>query len=366
MMKIMKTIKIMYWAAICLLPFACNESETDAVSGNPLTITASTEKVGLLEANENDVAVTFTWNSGIDRAPTDTIAYIFRMDIAGRDFATASPRDTVAGFTKSFTVSELNELITTQWQVYPGEEVDLEVRVVANVRGEKFVYPEIAVTKFSATTYSYASVPLYLAGSANPETAPAGLTETVNGRTYTWQGNLRTGGFKLLYSLQNALPSLNKGADNSTLVERTDASQPDDLFPVGNAGFYIVNVDRKNLKIDYRWIQYYFSEVYPIGSATSAEWNIGNLVVRWDDSNPGIYVYEGALKAGEFKIHTDKSWNGCFRPMTANASISGADVQYTNNVDEKGDLKWLVQSSEAGNYRITLDVSEMKIYFEKR
>ncbi|MDR0691599.1 MAG: SusE domain-containing protein [Prevotellaceae bacterium] len=146
---------IYYWAGIVAagaLLLACEKSEEGA-KGTPLAITGPTEKVTLLGANKNETAVTFTWNKGIERNPTDTITYIFRMDIAGNNFATASPRDTVTDFTKSFTVGELNELITQLWPVYPGEEVLLEARVVANVRGDKFVYPEIAITAFSVVTY---------------------------------------------------------------------------------------------------------------------------------------------------------------------------------------------------------------------
>jgi hypothetical protein len=351
--------------AACIALSACNETNEPAVTGEPLTLSGPVEKVVLLEAEENSTAVTFNWNKGIDRAPTDTVTYIFRMDIAGRDFATATPRDTVTDFTRSFTTGELNELIAMQWQVRPGEEVDLEARVVANIRGEKFVYPEIAVIKFSIVTYTYASVPLYLTGSANPGYSPVALTETVNGRSYRWQGTLNTGGFKFVYSPDSDLPSLNRGADNSTLIERTGAGQPDDLFPAGQSGLYIISLDRKNLKIDYRYFYYAFAQIYPVGSATSVGWSLGNMEVKWNDETPGLYVWEDRLREGEFKIHTDKSWGGGFRPMENNGSITSTAVQYTATESEKGDLKWYVKAAEAGNYRITLDVSEMKIYFVK-
>jgi hypothetical protein len=350
-------------AATCLLLFACNKSETETVRGEPLTITTSAnEKVVLLESNETATAVTFNWNTGIERNPTDTVTYIFRMDIANRDFATATSRDTVTDFTKSFTVGELNELIAAQWKVFPGTEIELEARIVANVRGEKFVYPEIAVTKFTVVTYAYASVPLYLAGTANPGTVPIVMPETVNGRIYQWRGLLNSGGFKFLYEPYSDLPSLNKGADNATLVERTAASQPDDLFPT-NEGFYIVNVDRKNLKLIYQRVQYYFPQIYPIGDATPAGWSFSDVTpLVWNDDNPGIYVYEGALKAGELKFHIATEFNSdAFRPMVADASINSTDLQYL----AAPDLKWRVLASEAGNYRITIDVSEMKIYFVK-
>jgi hypothetical protein len=362
-MKIINKAGIL--AASCLLLLACDSTEEE-IKGEPLNITGPTEKVILLEANENATALTFTWNKGIERNLTDTITYIFRMDIANNNFATATPRDTVTNFTKSFTVGELNELVAKQWLIRPGEEVSLEARVVANIRGEKFVYPEIAVTQFTVVTYAYASVPLYLAGTAIPGGNPIALTETVNGRVYKWQGNLNQGGFKFLYDPDNDSPSLNKGADNNTLVERTSANQPDNLFPADQTGFYVINLDRKNLKIIYRYVQYYFAKLYPVGSATSIGWGLGSLAASWDDNNPGIYtVYEGPLYEGEFKIHTDTNWGGGFRPMVANGSISSTDVQYTYTESEKGDLKWYVKSDETGNYRITLDISEMKIYFEK-
>jgi hypothetical protein len=156
---------------------------------------------------------------------------------------------------------------------------------------------------------------------------------------------------------------LNKGADNSTLVERTNASQPDDLFPAGQDGFYMISLDRRNMNIVYRRVQYYFPEIYPVGSATSIDWNLGSLSVPWNNANPGIYVYEGTLKEGELKIHSAIDWgSGAFRPMEANGSIESTEVQFM----AAPDFKWYVKASEAGNYRITLDVSEMKIYFEKQ
>ncbi|MDR1582367.1 MAG: SusF/SusE family outer membrane protein [Prevotellaceae bacterium] len=357
--------KTVILATSCLLLFACDSSDDESIKGDPLTLIGPAEKVVLLESNASATAVTFTWNKGIERNPTDTVTYIFRIDIANRDFTTATPRDTVAGFSKSFTAGELNELIAEQWKIRLGEEIDLEARVVANVRGEKFVYPEIAVAKFTVVTYTYASVPLYLVGSANPESNPVRLTETVNGSLYKWQGDLNAGGFKLLYNPDSDLPSLNKGVDNTIMVERTAASQPDDLFTIEHAGFYTINVNRKNMQIACKYIQYYFPEIYPVGSATSIDWGLGSLKVPWDDDNPGIYVYEGPLTEGELKIHTDTGWGGCFRPMEANGSISSTEVQYTYRESDRGDLKWYVQGSDAGNYRITLDVSEMKIYFEK-
>ena len=366
-MKNICQTRIIIATAICLLLSACDKSETGGgVSGEPLAIHGSSEKVVLLEANEAATAVTFSWNRGLDRSPTDAITYIFRMDIAGNNFASATPRDTVTNFTKSFTVGELNELIGLQWGILPGEEISLEARVVASVRGEKFVYPEIAATSFSAVTYAYASVPLYLTGTAVPAGALLPLTERVNGRQYEWLGDLDAGNFKFVYDREQVLPSLNKGADNHTLIERTADAQPDDRFETAHSGLHSIRIDRKNLKIDFKHYFHYFEHIYFVGDAVPAGWSPENAVeLTWND---GIFVYEGTLTGdndGEdaFKILTARDWGGYnLRPVAEWAPITGNSLQA---VEGGPDLKWKVKPEESGAYRVTVDLSEMAIYFEK-
>jgi hypothetical protein len=358
-----------FWIGIIAagaLMLACEKSD-EGVQGTPLTITGPTETVVLLEENEKDTAVTFTWSKGVNRAPTDTVTYIFRMDIAGNNFATATPRDTITDFTKSFTVEKLNELVAEQWKVYPGEEVSLEARVVANVRGEKFVYPEIAVTSFSVVTYAYASVPLWITGTAVGNT-PVRLTERVNGRQYTYWGELpNVGDFKFVYEPTEELPSLNKGADDHTLVERTEAGQPDTRFQT-TAGLHSINVDRKNMKINFKHFQYYFEHIYLVGDAVPCGWDAGNpMEAPWNDELLA-YVYEGPLTGDNdnedaFKILTKKDWGGYnIRPAVAWQPITDNRLV----VREGGaDDKWKIKPEESGTYRVTIDLSAMTITFEK-
>jgi hypothetical protein len=111
-----------------------------------------------------------------------------------------------------------------------------------------------------------------------------------------------------------------------------------------------------------------FEKIYPVGNATPIGWHIEHsAAVDWDTHNEGKYIWDSYLRAGEFKIHTslETTWSSpAFRPLTANAAITGNGVQYSDDKGEN-DLKWLVQESEAGHYRITLDVGAMTIRFEK-
>jgi hypothetical protein len=365
-MKKIKTLLIMLAAGALLA--ACEKSDADGAKGTPLTLTGPTEKVVLQEAHANETAVTFTWNSGIERSPTDTITYIFRMDIAGKNFATATPRDTVTDFTKSFTADELNGLITDYWLLNPDEEIFLEARVVANVRGEKFVYPEIAVTSFTVTAYPYGPAPLYLTGPAAGGT-PKSLTQLVSTRRYTWTGALDAGGFKFIYDPGNALPSLNMGANSYTMVERTDAGEPDDLFPITTPGFYAMNVNKGTMTINYKYLHYWFDHIYFVGDAIpAAAWDDTKAVeAPWNDERLA-YVYEGPLlgdNVGEdaFKILTARAWGGYnIRPVIAWQPITDNRLEVREG---GGDEKWKVKPEESGNYRVTVDLSAMTINFEK-
>jgi hypothetical protein len=98
------------------------------------------------------------------------------------------------------------------------------------------------------------------------------------------------------------------------------------------------------------------------GNGTSAGWDATKIELAYDPENPFIYVYEGTLQSGEIKMPTVRgNWDTyTVRPMVASGSITSTEMQiYPGGTD----LKWVVQGSEAGNYRVTIDLNEMKIYF---
>ncbi|MDR1155713.1 MAG: SusE domain-containing protein [Bacteroidales bacterium] len=350
-----------------------------AVKGDPITISGPVEKIILLEANEAQTAATFTWTEGsIEHTSTDIVTYVFSMDIAGRNFSTATQGETITGFTRSFTVSELNSLILSQWQVTPGEEVSIEAQVVLTVRNDGFVDSETAVTQFTAVTFAYPPSPLYLAGSANPESNPVLLTEGIPpGSLYSWEGFLNVGIFKFLTDPDNDLPSLNKGADNNTLVERTEASQPDDCFEVTRAGLHAIAINKQQLQIQIERRFYHTSEhAYMVGLAVPTGWLLNDppasCVLTWND---GLFVYEGTLSApagansadwqDSFKIILSQDWGGyTLGPDQVNGPlVSGKILPRMGEAD--GDWKWKVRPEDVGNYRITVDMSSLWITFEK-
>ena len=103
-----------------------------------------------------------------------------------------------------------------------------------------------------------------------------------------------------------------------------------------------------------------------MGDAVPAGWDVGKAVeLTWDD---GKFVYEGLLTGdndGEdsFKILTARDWGGYnLRPAEANASITDNRLVVRTGGD---DWKWKIKPEETGMYRVTVDLSEMTILFEK-
>jgi hypothetical protein len=192
---------------------------------------------------------------------------------------------------------------------------------------------------------------------------------------FKWQGNLNVGAFKILYDSESELPSLNRGANDNTLVERTEASQPDNMFQVTRAGLHTITVDVENLTISIeRNFHYYFEHIYLVGDAViGTGWNPGAAVeLTWND---GLFVYEGTLSGGDgdgggggdedaFKILTMRDWGGYnLRPLAEWASITDTRLQAVEGGNDN--LKWKIKPEETGYYRVTLDMSAMTIVFER-
>lgn len=364
----MKTIyKILFLSILGLFLFACSDDDDSPVSGSPLQLSVSSDTLVLLEENANDVALTFNWNKGVDHPSYDTVSYIFRLDMSTGDFTTTSTTpDTIVDFTKSYTTLELNKLLLNKWKIYPGEEAILTARVVAKVDGPKFVYPEIATINIVIQGYTPTPKPLYLMGSATSAGSDVNkaikITEVEIGELYNWQGNLKAGGFKFITTQGKEVSSLNKGTDNTTVIERQTTSDPDNLFPVEKDGYYAISLFRENMKIDYKYIPY--PNIYLVGNAGTG-WGLPADMHEFtmDPAAPNVFTLTINLNPGELKLLTKNDWGAyTFRPMVDGASIYEEAVQGYSGGEDK---KWRVNDGEGGNCKITLDVNNMKIKFEK-
>lgn len=366
-----RTFKILFILFQILFVFACSDKEDNDNVRNELTLSVNHQSIELDEADANEPVLTFSWNKAADIGAEYTFDYIFQLDIANNGFKTASePVKLKENGTISFTASELYDLIVDQWENVSGETVVLDARIVARVNGgDKFQYPEIAYTKVEITTYIPISRPLYILGTAttanlDPDNAIQ-MHELSNGRTYSARVSMQPGNFKFITTKGSMLPSYNKGTGDNKLVERTLGSEPDNYFEITEAGMYYINVSLKTMTLSYKKSAY--DNVYLVGDAVPTGWDLNTMPGMTQDLNdPDIFTITIALKEGELKMPTGRSWeHPAFRPVAANGSITSQQVR-VNAGDP--DNKWKITSGQAGTYKITLNTNpdNMSIKFEKQ
>lgn len=363
----MKTlIRIFFFITIAGIYFSCDDDD-NSVKGEPLSLTASADTLVLVESQGNSEALSFTWNKGIEREPGYEVSYIFRLDVAENNFDTSTEPDTIDTFGKSFSHVELNEIISEKWGVEPGMSVDLEARVVGKVTGPKFMYPEIAYSKIHVTTYIQEPKPLYIIGSATAAgddlSKGIKINEFTIGKRYHWQGELKAGKFMFVTSTTSAVPALCKGEDDTTLIESESLTDSNNQFTIETTGTYGIAIDRSTMKIVYRKVPY--SQVFLIGNATTAEWNLDNAIeMEYSVWNPGIQTVVVELGEGELKLLTRRDWSAdTYRPMIADGSIQDTQTQVYKG---GADLKWKIEPEEKGKYKITLNMDNNTILFEKQ
>ena len=111
--------------------------------------------------------------------------------------------------------------------------------------------------------------------------------------------------------------------------------------------------------------------VWMTGSATATQWDTPfKIAFQYNpDEKKGTFVWEGHLDPGEIKFplsNTEGFECDYLMPEVNGTSVTNAQKMvrknYPDNTDEN-DYKWRVD--EAGKYKISLNVIDMTVKFEK-
>jgi hypothetical protein len=251
-------------------------------------------------------------------------------------------------------------------------KIDLEQPVIARYFNVLIIsgYDEGTWYTYLAEIGAFSATETELPGILLSSTANA--VPIGNDYTFQWTPDEEiSGGYKVIFSKNDDFSEATEFTATTTSITLTAAQlatlKGEDEFP--EIYWKVVPTDATQgvasnvFSFNLTAYHYVFQKIYPVGSAIAIGWHADQLIVHWDAENPGKYIWDGYMTAGEFKIHTEANFGGSvFRPLTADGSISSTTVQYTESGD---DLKWLVQDSEAGYYRITLDMSDLTIHFDK-
>ena len=110
--------------------------------------------------------------------------------------------------------------------------------------------------------------------------------------------------------------------------------------------------------------------VWMTGSATATQWDTPfKIAFQYNpDEKKGTFVWEGHLDPGEIKFPLSNTQGfecDYLMPEENGTSVTEADKMVRKNYPDSGknDYKWIV--NEAGKYKISLNVIDMTVKFEK-
>lgn len=352
-------------ASISLFMGCKKENYAELNKGNnPLTLATDKAAIILNQREDANDAVLLSWTTGTNGGTDASIFYQLKIDRKGNNFSTAITEDMGNGLSKKYTVSDLNNLLLSHWNIAPGTEAELEARIIARVANDAAPMDSSAITGFKVTPYDPVSSTLYIIGDAAPNGWNAGAATpltSLGGGKFSWEGTLSSGEFKFITVQGQFLPSYNKGAADDALVYRSADSEPDDKFNISAPGLYTIAVDLLDLKISVSAATTPpYTRLWMLGDAVPTGWNIDSPTeMRVDSSNLFVFGYNGILTAGEFKIPTATgNFNtDYYMPLVNHQPITETGVKL---VPVGGpDDKWKITT--AGAYKIRLDLQAMKM-----
>ena len=147
----------------------------------------------------------------------------------------------------------------------------------------------------------------------------------------------------------------NKDIKSGDAVQQGTYEKQDNSWKFVDAASYVrVCIDYNNPK-PYIWLEWLApKEVYPIGSATTYEWEPNNSVALTRVEGEEEMVYSGtlALKAGELKFLCQAEWGKHFGPKEPGVAMAEAG-DYEVALIEDGDNKW--NNTLVGDFVVTLN-----------
>ena len=327
-----------------------------------LALTADAEEITLDEAAHAENALTLTWTSGTNHGTGNRITYKLELAEAGTSFAEpyVLADEMTQQYTWSATTEQLNTLLRDNFGVKADNRYAVEARVTATVAGTGDV--QTAVAALNVTAYEPVTTTLYVTGTATAGGTDLSLAEemtrTDNGQ-FTYTGYMKAGTYKFITTLGEELPSYNRGEDGS-LVLRTTADQPDNLFEITEAHDYTITL---NL-LDGTMAIVKSDGVKP---PYDAIWFIDGMdgysfkPMTQDGLDPFLFRYGAEFNnEGDFKFATASgSWENNYKATQPDAPYTDTSVEFVKGFDP--DNKWRLKTAELGKaYKICLDIRSGK------
>ena len=348
----------------CALLGACADDDyTELNKGETeLALTADANDITLDEAAHAENALTLTWTSGTNHGTGNRITYKLELAEAGTGFANPYlvAEDMTQQYTWSSTVEALNTLLRDNFGVKADNRYAVEARVTATVAGIDDV--QTATTTFNVASYEPVTTTLYVTGTATLGGTDLSLAEemtrTDNGQ-FTYTGYMKAGTYKFITTLGQELPSYNRGDDGS-LVLRTTADQPDNLFEITEDHDYTITLnllDGTKTTAQSDGVKPPYDAIWFIDGMDGYSFK----PMTQDALDPFLFRYGAEFNnEGDFKFATASgSWENNYKATQPDAPYTDSSVEFVKGFDP--DNKWRLKTDELGKaYKICLDIRSGK------
>lgn len=275
-----------------------------------------------------------------------------------QDFYTKDPADD-----EMMVYNEGSSGDDIQWNVVEGGNYKVTVNLLDLT---------ISIEKLEGPAYSE----LYVVGSATPvndwvmPSDQAFVQNADDPFIFTYEATLTPGEFKIATFSGNWCDGewLNASQPDQALtatdyIVTQGCDGPDNKWVVTEEtqGRYKITVDLQNATISIEPVM-----LYLIGDATPNGWEINNPEPMTYAN--GVYTFNGALSAGEFKFSKYKGdWCDGDWLISASPNQSVTNGSYTvRHGCEGDDNKWKLQDGDAGNYTITVDLDNQQMTIVKQ
>lgn len=336
----------------------------------PLELAVEPLTVNLQEAGADETAVTFSWTDG------NTWDAEYRLALKAGD--------------KTYEVEDLKEKTLSYthagFNLILREELAMEASVTATVEASVAAYDadgilassqsvSFDVKPYGAVTEYKALAVLGTATAAGDDVSAALAMTKGEGTVFTWKGELKKGGtFRILVEPEGAatdylIPSSDGKEMVSGLTDNFSVAAGESAWTVPSWGIWEVTVDLAERTVAFTESTRKYSAVGMVGPATPNDWDaVAPTLLSTEDNT--IFTWEGNLKNGTLRFLNDPSSAGWEVDQYIATEkdleiVSGETLRLVLAAvgTPRGDNMWKV--TEAGTYRITMNIDEMTVLFER-
>lgn len=329
----MKKLAIIFSAlALCSCQWDPYEHDIE-ISGERLSVTASSDSIVLLEENLRSQTITFDWTEARRMSDDYIVSYTTLLDVVGNNFGEStrimnSEDDGI--FSRTFTYEQINNWANEKWKLPINKPFSLEFRVIVEwMGGPTFEMPEVRTTTVDVTPIKiviFSADEVALGGPAMADNSQTMSQTLENQQKYAWKGTLSSGELHIPV-LQDGntfyiVPSDGDDTlhDGQSVEVKMDEAATGWYIPASGEYRIVIDMEQKSVAIysEATDLQPYFATFRPNGADANPEttievtelwaygdatgWGARKLNCVQSLADPQILIYSGNNLSGSAKF----------------------------------------------------------------